>query len=380
MRVLIVAAATLLSLPPGLAIAGLEGPPPAGTVTIDLASGSETIWPFTAKDFSPEVADPINLIFQGAGDPREIRQALLSLDGDRTAFGLPNEFPFNCTWSDAMGDEQAAWAASEGWQGSAIQLGCGPFEVMRFHLRLFRQGRRSLGGVHFDVLIPATTEHEVVSWDVPKQIVIVDMLRSGLLAGDPFETPVIAPAPSYRTIRYQVFNGLPVPLRAALGLPLADQTQDVPIPSSGTAMVFDLRPSFVPEHADLRSELEIVFNQVIPKPFCTTGSDFVLVQGPVRLVQRVQLNSSGRYSRTFNASGALTVTPVDPGTGQPTGPSAAAVVFEDHRTSLTDHYSEARFVLGRTINGEVTQTLFEDFSAGQQDRFVHTEECGVPNP
>lgn len=373
----VIALLALRALP---ALADVEAPPPPNPIAIDLGTGSETIWPFTADDFSGTAKDPINLVFQGAGDPREVRQALLALDGNRTAYGLPNVFPFNCTWADAMGDEQAAWAASEGWQGSAIQLECGRFDVMRFHLRLFREAGRSLGGVHMDLLIPGTTQHEVVSWDVPRQVVMVDMLRSGLLGAPPFETEVITPTPFYRTIRHQVFNGMPVPLRAVLRLPLENQTRDVPIPNSGRALVFDLGASFLAETSDLRSELELPFNQVIPKPFCTSGADFVFVRGTVLLTQRVRLNPSGLYARTFNASGVLEVTPIDPLTGQPLGPAVQAVVSEDHRSSLTDNYSETRFVLGRTILGEVTQSLSQDFSAGQHDRYVRTEECGASGP
>ena len=53
-------------------------------------------------------------------------------------------------------------------------------------------------------------------------------------------------------------------------------------------------------------------SRVIPKPFCNTGADYVLVQGPVHFVQRVQINPSGRYARTELVSAVLSVTPINP--------------------------------------------------------------------
>ena len=57
--------------------------------------------------------------------PPGMRSALFALSGDRSAAGLPNVAPFNCTWTDAIGDLQTAWNASSGWVGSAVQLACG---------------------------------------------------------------------------------------------------------------------------------------------------------------------------------------------------------------------------------------------------------------
>jgi len=382
MKTLTLTAAALLALSPARSRADAEAPAPPNPITVQLASGSETIYPFTTHEFplsAPDESDPVNLVFEGAADPREVRAALLSVDGDRTAYGFPSAFPFNCTWSDAGGDEQAVWAAAEGWQGGAVQLGCGPY-AMRFHLRLFRQGGRTLGGVHMDLQVPNTTVHQVLSWELPRLLIKVDMLRSGLLGGAPYETSAFGPTPSHRTIPAIIFNGLPVALRAALGLPLGNQAHDVPIPCSGKASVFDVQPSFAPQSADLRNEFDIVFNQVIPKPFCSSGSDYVRVEGPVHFALRAQLNPSGRYEYTELISGLLEVTPVNPLTGQAIGPTAQAAVFENHRRKLTDSHSDVQWSLGRTIFGEVPQTLFSQFSAGQHDRFAVTEDCGPSVP
>lgn len=358
--------------------AGREAPPPPSTVTVTLGSQSETIWPFTGNDFSGSGLDPINLIFTGTADPRSIRDALMSLDGNRTAFGFPNSFPFNCTWSDAFGDEQVGWAAAEGWQGSAVQLQCGGFDPMRFHLRLFGEGTFSVANAHFDLLIPGTADHEVLSWEVPEALVTADLVRSGFLTASPLLTQAITPAPAYRTIRNQIFNGIPVALRAAFGLPTANQSAPVPIPNDGRATVLSLEHEFCPDHADVRVAFDLTYNQIIPKPFCSTGpADLVKVEGPVHFKLRAQTNHSGRYVRTGNASGVLNVTPVD-SSGQPTGPTVTAEVSEEHRGTLTDQRSAIRFVVRRLINSDPPQSLMSHLKAGDSERFARTEDCGPP--
>jgi hypothetical protein len=380
MRIVTSAAWALVAL--GLvvpALAGNEAPPPSDTVAVTLGGEPETIWPFTGNDFSGTPSDPINLVFTGTADPRTIRDVLLSLNGDRTAFGFPNAFPFNCTWSDAFGDEQAAWAEVEGWQGGAVQLQCGSFDPMRFHLRLFREAGFTLANAHLDLLIPGTTDHELLSWEVPEALVTVDLLRSGFLTAPPAPTEVITPTPTYRTIRYQVFNGLPVSLRFALGLPLSNQTADVPVPNDGRATVLAVEHSYKPAQADLRVGFEVMFNQIIPKPLCSTGPlDLVWVKGPVHFELRTHTNPSGFYERTGTATAVLSVTPVDPA-GQPLGPTVPAEASEAHRGMITANTSEIRFVVLRLIDSDPAQSLLTSLAAGQSDRFSRTEVCG-PQP
>src|SRR5687768_8578198 len=131
-------------------------PAPADLVALDLGGRTEVVWPYTSADLSVTPKDPLNLVFLGAADPRQIRAALFALDGDRSAFGLPNAFPFNCTWSDAIGRHQAAYAEAAGWQGSGVQLQCGAYETLRVHMRLFREGDFTLANAHFELLIPGT--------------------------------------------------------------------------------------------------------------------------------------------------------------------------------------------------------------------------------
>jgi hypothetical protein len=44
-----------------------------------------------------------------------------------------------------MGAVQTSYAASSGWTGSAVQLQCGSYASLRFHLRLFEMGGQTLG-------------------------------------------------------------------------------------------------------------------------------------------------------------------------------------------------------------------------------------------
>ncbi len=183
---------------------------PSPLVTLDVGGSALELWPFTGVDFSGTAQDPINLIFAGQTDPRALRAALLFLDGNRTAFGFPNAFPFNLTWQDAIGGVQTAFANPEGWAGSAIQLALGPYDPVRFHLRLFEVGDFALGGAHFEVLIPGTTDHQVISWELAEQLIVADFARSNLLAAAPQSSDPLNPSPfkEIPAIIYLAFWGI----------------------------------------------------------------------------------------------------------------------------------------------------------------------------
>jgi len=297
-------------------------------------------WPFLGTSLSGAPQDPINLLFAGQSDPRAIRAALLMLDGNRTAFGFPNAFPFNCTWQDAIGDVEIAYATGAGWLGAAVQLACGGYGPLRFHLRLADAGAWTLANGHFELLIPGTTEHQVLSWELAEQLVMVDLLRTGLL--DPslplFPTDQINPAP-FRDIPAVIYNGLPLELRGAIGGPLGDVTDAVPIGTDGHAMVLNVAGQGDGKSDVARQDFVIAFNQVIPKPFCASGSfDYLYVQGPVRLRQQVVLTPAGQYVSQFHADGHLDITPVNPLTDPPTpiGNTYRALVVERHTGIITD--------------------------------------------
>ena len=289
--------------------------PPIPIVGLFFGARQINIWPFTGRNFT-DAADPINLAFVGKVKPLELRAALLSLDGNRSAFGFPPIAPFNCTWSDAIGDIQTAYSAEGGWAGNAVQLACGDYGPLRFHVRFFEAGEWTLGGAHFEVLIPGTAEHEVLSWELAERLLVADFHRTALL--DPSfpmaPTTMITPVPSYRTINPFVYNALPLSLIALLGTPPAPVAAPVPIPNDGIATILNLAGS-VPLQAGVQEQsFTIDYNQIVPRPFCATGpNDLIHVAGPVTLSQTVRLTESGEYSAASRIAGELEVTPVAPG-------------------------------------------------------------------
>lgn len=319
---------------------------PAPLVPVLFGPASRMIWPFTGRDFE-EAADPINLVFVGRADPLALRAALVSLDGNRSAFGFPVASPFDCTWTDAIGSMQTAYSEGGGWAGSAVQMDCGGYFPLRFHVRLFAVGDWTLGGAHFEVLIPGTADHEVLSWELAERLVAVDFIRSGLLDPDaPFAaTASITPAPTYRTINPLVYNGLPAALTAALGTPPPPVAAPVPIPNDGSATILNLAGAAPVLPVDDQVSFDLLFNQIVPKPFCSSGpQDYIRAYGPVTLGQTVRITAAGEYMASSRISGTLDVT-------VPGSPDAA-------RTATVDSRSQALIsAAGASISDRFQQIL-----------------------
>jgi hypothetical protein len=180
---------------------------------------------------------------------------------------------------------------------------------------------------------------------------MTDMMRTGLLdATTPLvPTQGINPSP-FRTIPAVIYNGLPVALRAAIGGPLGDVTDDVPIGTDGSAPIFNVA-TFMPWQVGTETENSVsMYDQVIPKPFCADGPyDYVHVYGPVTLNQVNEITDAGEFISTFRAEGELLVTPIDPSTGAPSGESQRAVVREHHDTYLSDASMRASSMQHQTI-------------------------------
>jgi hypothetical protein len=344
---------------------------PAGLVTV----GTSTFWPYTGEDFTGAGKDPINAIFTGYADPLRIRAALRRLDGNRTAFGLPNVPPFNCTWKDAIGDEQTGYGEAEGWTGSAVQLACGDWSL-RFHVRLFAEGAVTLAGTHMDLNIPGTYEHEVISWELPEQLLTIDMIRSGLLAGAPQLTGQINAAPTFREIRAPVYAGIPPQLKAIAGITAGPQ-----IPTNGRATLFNVGTAepIVPDVVE--QQFTIQFNQFIPKPFCGGPADFLFVQGPIVYTGVARVTSGGMYHRESTATADLTAVPVNPLTGQPIGAPLHALATDEHLAEVNSagvvargHRLQQLFDLG----GVLQASQDDKISAGTfgRDDFTHVVNCG----
>lgn len=310
--------------------------PPTELVDLDYFGQAMNFWPYTGVDFSATPQDPINLVFVGHADPRDIRAALLSLDGDRSAFGLPNEAPFNAQWDDAIGDMQSGYGEESGWTGSAIQLACGEYGPLRFHMRLFRIGDYTVANAHLDLQIPGTADHQVISWEAAEQFVMVDLIRTGLLGAEPQPSGMINP-PNFKTIPSVIYNMLPVELKGLIGGPLGDVTEDVPIGSDGQATVFYLAGS-VPYVTEIREQNFIItYDQTIPKPFCESSEyDYLYVNGDVTLYQTTEMNEDGTFRMKFQADGVISATPVNPLTGEIIGETMEVVVKENHRSYIND--------------------------------------------
>lgn len=311
---------------------------PTPLVSVSFAGWQSSFWPFTSTALNGPASDPINVLFPNR-DSREVRASLMMLNGDRTAFGMPNAPPFNCVWKDAVGDAQLTYAEESGWTGSAIQLECGDYAPMRFHVRLFPAGESTIANAHFEVIVPGTNQHEVLSWEVAEQLVKVDFLRSGLLnpAAPLGATQPINPTPTFKTINHLIYNGLPLALRALIGGPIGNVSAPVPILSDGRAAIINMAAAAEAEKTIARRELVINFNQTIPKPFCSTGPfDYVRVQGPVTVDQTIIVNPNGDFSSRFHAHGTLEVTPVNPLNGAVLGDTYKAVINEHQRNVVTD--------------------------------------------
>lgn len=323
-----------------------EQPAPSPLETVEAPFGNATFWPYTGVDYSGIPQDPINLAFAGRADPRELRAALMFLDGvrDLDDNGAPDPYPFNCTWKDAIGGVQTAYGEPAGWAGSAIQLECGDYDPLRFHVRLFDIGDWTIANAHFDLAIPGTSDHQVISWELGQQLVAADFLRSGLL----YDPLPVFPSDPINTVPFKfippfLYNELDVGLRAVIGGPLDDQPNPVPIPTNGTAAVLNVADAVDGSRGIARQEFVIQFGQLIPKPFCQSGpADFLLVSGPVNLRQQVVMTPSGNFVSQFHANGTLELTPAlptDPPT--PIGETYRAKVNEHHKGIVTDNVTLA---------------------------------------
>ena len=355
--------------------------PPAGTAQLDVGGGALDLYPYTLVNFSDAPADrfdPINLVFTGAADPRQIRADLMALDGSRPDFpALPM---FQCVWKDAIGDMQTAWT-SAGWAASVIQLRCGEFGPVRFHLRLFRAGGVTVANAHIEVLIEGTADHQVLSWAFAEQLVTYDMARTGLLAAAPGVTPVINTL-THREIPAVVYNLLPPDLRVLITGSPDPAAAAVPIGNGdGQATIISLGAASPYVAGTFTETLPLTYGQAIPKPFCSTGPlDFLFVEGPVLLEKTVTMTAAGDYRSSFSASGRLSLVPIDPLTGQPTAAPHRAGVAEHQESAMSDGSESALATVRRTElpQGEAERgRLFTRLKVGPADvtQFTRTEDC-----
>jgi len=226
-----------------------------------------------------------------------------------------------------------------------IQLECGTYQGMRVHLRLFPAGDWTAGAAHFEVLIPGTTDHQVLSWDLAKQFVLGDLQRTGLLdPAVPFGlAPGLTPSPTFRTIPHQIYNGLPLELRGLIVGPLENVDAPVGIPNDGNTTIVNLAGAASPVSGTVHNEFVVEFNQTIPKPICARSpTDWIHATGPVRFTHQIVTSAMGEVNAQIQIVGSLDVTPIDISTGTPTG--------ETRRAQVTDHYSASTLGPGGRVS------------------------------
>jgi len=302
--------------------------PPGETATVTLGDATLEFWPYTGTTFDGTPVDPINVVFAGEADPLQIRAALLALDGDRTAFGFPDAPPFNTVWLDAIGgDVQTTCAVTgHGWVGSVVQLTLGDYGPLRAHLRLFRTGNElgdgcwTLGGAHFEMQIPGTTDHQVLSWELAEQLVMVDLMRSGLL--DPevpmVPTGLINEAPSFRSIPAVIYNLLPPELVDIVGGPEPPVTEPVPLASDGQGTLFNVAIAAPVIPGSYTTSTVVVFDQMVPRPYCSEGpGDYLLVSGPVDFRLTTVVTNSLEFHTRSKYMGSIMAQPFDLSGGTP---------------------------------------------------------------
>jgi len=352
---------------------GVEGySPPAPSGLVDV--GGLEVWPWTSQDLGDTSSDPINLLFTGDVDIVSLRAALMSLDGNR-----PGPLaPFDCTWKDAHGGMQSTYTSGAGWVGNAVQLECGDYAPFRFHIRFFDAGDWVAAAVHFDLLIPGTPQHQVISWELPELLVVADFVRTGLLAAAP--VPVVLSAPGgVGQIPKPVYDGIPDALKVAVGFPPGPTAQPaVPIPSNGEATVLTLgsRAPVVPGVVEY--EVSAPFDQFIPRPFCAAGpTDFVYVQGDVQLGVRTRVNANGRLETHNTLRGDLQVTPVNPATGMAIGPTFPAQISAMDNTGVGPDGTRVNALLQRKALPPGVGFLKAHLLTGPNGsaRFTTSEKC-----
>jgi hypothetical protein len=115
---------------------------------------------------------------------------------------------------------------------------------------------------------------------------------------------------------------------------------------------------------------------VAPKPFCRTPADYVKLEGPLRFVLKTHTDPWGTFSRTYELSGVLKVTPLlATATGLvPNGPTVSAKIGEFHAGVMTDHWDQVFEQAGKTLLGKPRQSQKWELSFGEFDKVV-IEEC-----
>ena len=323
----------------------MVAPAPSPIVSANYGESTLHLWPYTAENFTGAPSDPVNLLFPGT-TVQQVRAALLGLGGTRA--GYPAVAPFNCVWQDGGETVQVGYAEGA-WLGSPVQLTCGDYS-WRYHVRLFQVGGWVYGGAHFEIEVPGTNSHNVLSWKAARELVRGDLATAGLVDNATYVD--LGTGDRFRVIDYpMVYYGL-LQQAGAMDPAFAAMLQayiNVQADAEGALHLYNGPAALVHlanaptvERTVERQEFTLDFNQVIPKPFC--GAGYVHAEGPIQMVRQLVVTGSGNYLTHFHAKGTLVITPwdptVNPPTGAPTGePAYTANVSEKDRSLVTDQHT-----------------------------------------
>lgn len=279
-----------------------------------------------------------------------------------------------CTWTDAVGDEQASAAEPIGWTGSAIQLACGAYGPFpRLHLRLFDIGDAILVGAHYEVQLPGTDRHQVLSYTLGEDLVLYELVRTGLVDQSGI-TLTEAITTSTQDIPAFIFNSLPDELQALVTGAPGDVTADVPVPNGDGQVTVVPFAHYAGAGTGSYQEFTIEFGQWVDKPFCQAPGDVVYVAGPVRVAMTVTLAPDGRLERYMRAQGQLSIT-------SPTGSEYGANVTQDQQAwaTSTAHWVQTKLHQVMVPSGGADQgQLSWHLRVGTEvpDDFKETLNCG----
>jgi hypothetical protein len=207
---------------------------------------------------------------------------------------------------------------------------------------MFRQGDVTVANAHYEILIPGTNQHEVLSWELAEGLVVADIARSGFLGAAPAPTSVITTAPYYRAVQAPVAAMLAPQQIAGLGL-LVNGDGTASIPNDGRATILQLASAAPVLSGVVNSDFVIQFGQVIPKPFCVAGTTgYLYASGPINVHMESGIVGQNFRSSTTSA-GTLTLIEFNPLNGQTIGAPYQGVVSEQTTVSLTEGSSSVEF-------------------------------------
>jgi hypothetical protein len=140
--------------------------------------------------------------------------------------------------------------------------------------------------------------------------------------------------------------------------------------------------SVSPQPGSFEQHITLPYDVVAPKPICNPNGDkYIYITGSVDLYQTDVLTATGEYRMNFRASGQLTVTPVNPLTGEAIGAPQTAIVEQDqfarlwHRTASTSRWFAQTLLPVRSPEGG-RNTVFLQWGPLGLTLYKTSEVCG----